>query len=373
MKILVISHEFPPIGGGGANACYYLTRDFTRRGNEVTVITANYQGLPNREIIDGVEVLRVPSKRKNQEHCSFVEMLDYLMKTWPVAKKKVRQEKYDICQIFFGIPSGPIGYLLKSKYHLPYVIRFGGGDIPGFQARFDKIYKLIAPFLKLIWRNSDCLVANSVGLRKLAYGFYDKKEIMVITNGVDTNKYTPAQRSEDTINLLFVSRLIERKGLQFLLPQIRQIARDSNQRVHLTIVGDGPYKSILKDIAKKEKIEQYVSFVGYKNKEQIVAYYQNADIFVLPSKKEGMPNVVLEAMACGLPIVMSPCEGSAELIRDNGLIVVPEQFAEHIIKLCNDKELRIRMGVKSRKMAVEQFGWEKIGDSYSEIYRAILV
>lgn len=372
MRILVISHEFPPIGGGGANACYYLTRDFSRRGHKVTVITANYQGLPDREILDGVEVFRVPSKRKNQEHCSFGEMLDYLLKAWPVAKKMVKREEYDICQVFFGIPSGPIGYLLKKKYHLPYVIRFGGGDIPGFQARFDKMYKLIAPFLKLIWRKSDCLVANSVGLKKFAYDFFDKKDIEVITNGVDTNKYTPKEHSDDAINLLFVSRLIERKGLQFLLPQIRQIARESNQKVRLTIVGDGPYRSVLEDIVKKEKIEQYVSFAGYKDKEQIVTYYQNADIFVLPSKKEGMPNVVLEAMACGLPIVMSPCEGSAELIRDNGRIVAPEQMAQDIIMLCNDREQRIRMGVESRKMAVEQFGWEKIGASYLEIYRAIL-
>lgn len=372
MRILVISHEFPPIGGGGANACYYLTRDFSRRGHEVTIITANYQGLPSREIIDGVEVLRVPSKRKNQEHCSFGEMFDYLMKAWPVAKQKVKCEKYDICQIFFGIPSGPIGYLLKKKYRLPYVIRFGGGDIPGFQARFDIIYKLIAPFIKVIWKNADYLVANSAGLRELAYGFYDKKEIKIITNGVNTDKYFPMEHSGNFTNLLFVSRLIERKGLQFLLPQIGKIVRECSEMVHLTIVGDGPYRSVLEDIVNKENIGQYVSFAGYKNKEQIVAYYQKADIFVLPSKKEGMPNVVLEAMACGLPIVMSPCEGSAELIRGNGLIAPPEQLAQDIIRLCNDKELRIQMGIESRKMAVEQFGWEKTGASYSEIYKAIL-
>lgn len=372
MRILVISHEFPPIGGGGANACYYLTRDFSKRGYEVTIITANYQVLPNRENIDGVEILRVSSKRKNQDHCSFGEMLDYLLKAWPVAKKKMKQKRYDICQVFFGIPSGPIGYLLKKRYHLPYVIRFGGGDIPGAQARFDKIYKLVAPFLKLIWKNADCLIANSVGLREFAYSFYDKKEIKVITNGVDIDKYIPVEHAKDMINLLFVSRLIEGKGLQSLLPQLRRIIQESNKMVHLTIVGEGPYRNTLEDIVKKENVEHHVSFVGYKDKKQVVSYYQDADIFVFPSKKEGMPNVVLEAMACGLPIVMSPCEGSVELIQDNGRIVAPEQFAEVIIMLCNDQELRTQMGIESRKMVVEQFGWDKIGSSYSEIYRTIL-
>ena len=367
MRILVVSHEFPPIGGGGANACYYLTKGFCRQGHEVTVITANYRGLPERETADGVEIIRVSSKRAHQEHCSFGEMLSYLIKAWPAAKKVVKQKHYDICQVFFGIPSGPIGYLLKKKYHIPYIIRFGGGDIPGFQVRFDKVYKLIAPFIRLIWNNADILIANSEGLRQLAYDFYSKKEIQTITNGVDTDYYVPTEKIRDGINLLFASRLIERKGLQFLLPQMNQIIQECKDKIHLTIVGDGPYRNTLEEMVREEDIGQYVSFEGYKNRDQIVRYYQNADIFLLPSKKEGMPNVVLEAMACGLPIVVTPCEGSAELVRDNGVVVPQEQFAQEIVKICNDRELMIRMGEESRKMAVEQFSWDYIVSNYLDL------
>ncbi len=73
--------------------------------------------------------------------------------------------------VFFGIPSGPLGLYLKRKYEIPYVIRFGGGDIPGFQDRFSVIYKLIGPAIKAIWRNSDALVVNSSGLRKMALDY----------------------------------------------------------------------------------------------------------------------------------------------------------------------------------------------------------
>lgn len=367
-----MSHEFPPIGGGGANACYYLTRGFCRQGHEVTVITANFRGLQDREIIDGVEIIRVSSKRTHQEHCSFGEMLSFLIKAWPVASKVVKQKRYDICQVFFGIPSGPIGFWLKKRYHIPYIIRFGGGDIPGFQVRFDKVYKLISPFIKLIWKNADRMIANSEGLRRLAYDFYDKKEVQIITNGVDTNYYTPGENSRDEINLLFASRLIERKGLQFLLPQMKQIIRNCNDKVHLTVVGDGPYKDTLEEIVREQNIGQYVSFEGYKNREQIVAYYQSADMFLLPSKKEGMPNVVLEAMACGLPIVMTPCEGSAELVHDNGVVVPQEQFAQEIIRICNDRELMRRMGSESRKMAVERFSWDYIVSNYLELIDGVV-
>lgn len=372
MRILVISHEFPPIGGGGANACYYLTKGFSRQGHEVTVITANYRGLPERETADGVEIIRVSSKRTYQEHCSFTEMLSYLVKAWPAAQKEVRQKHYDICQVFFGIPSGPIGYLLKKRYHIPYIIRFGGGDIPGAQARFDKVYKLLAPCIRLIWSSADRMIANSEGLRQRAYRFYDKKEIRVITNGVDTNYYTPQEITRDEVNLLFVSRLIEGKGLQFLLPQMKKIIQNCNTGVHLTVVGDGPYRNTLEEMAKEEGIKQYISFEGHKKKKQVVAFYQNADIFLLPSEREGMPNVVLEAMACGLPIVMTPCEGSAELIQDNGVAVLQERFAQEIIRICNDRELMVRMGSESRRMAVEQFCWDYIVKKYLELFNEVV-
>lgn len=367
MRILVISHEFPPIGGGGANACYYLTRGFHKQGHEVTVITANYRGLSEKNITEGVEIIRVSSKRVHQEYCSFAEMLSFLIKAWPAAKKVVKQKCYDICQVFFGIPSGPIGYLLKKKYHIPYIIRFGGGDIPGFQVRFGKVYKLIAPFIRLIWNNADRLIANSEGLRQLAYDFYNKKEIQVITNGVDTDYYVPKENVSQEINLLFASRLIERKGLQFLVPQMKQIIQNCSNKIRLTVVGDGPYRCTLEKMVEEEGIGQYVFFEGYKNKDQIVAYYQNADMFLLPSKKEGMPNVVLEAMACGLPIVVTPCEGSAELVHDNGVVVPQERFAQEIIKICNNQELMSRMGSESRRMAVEQFSWDYIVSKYLEV------
>ena len=130
MKILAISHEFPPIGGGGANACFFLTKGFVEKGHEVTLVTANYQGMPESEIVNGVRVIRVNSKRAHKEHCSFKEMLSYLLKAYPVANKLQKREKFDVCLVFFGIPSGPIGYMLKKEYKLPYVIRFGGGDVP---------------------------------------------------------------------------------------------------------------------------------------------------------------------------------------------------------------------------------------------------
>lgn len=364
MKILVISHEYPPIGGGGANACFYLTRGFAGHGHKVTIVTANYNGLPEREAILGVQIIRVNAKRKYQEHCSFQEMLSFLTKALPVVDQLEKKERFDICQIFFGIPSGPLGYYLKKKYQLPYIVRFGGGDIPGFQERFSKVYRMIAPAIRLIWKNADSLVANSEGLQQLAYHFYDKEEVKIITNGVDTDYFRPVDKKGEVVKILFVSRLIERKGLQHIIPKLSEIQKESGQQIRLIIVGDGPYKEELVKITAESDAQDMVCFEGYKNKSEILAYYQDADIFILPSRKEGMPNVVLEAMACGLPIVMTPCEGSRELITDNGYIVEISDFSKHVILLCTDNELRKKMGENSRIRAEKVFAWSKIVDAY---------
>lgn len=362
MRILAVTHEFPPIGGGGANACFYLTKGFVDKGHQVTLITANYQNMPEVENVNGVDIIRVPSSRKYCDHSSFTEMLSYLWMALPRAYKLLKKEKFDICLVFFGIPSGPIGYVLKKKYNLPYIIRFGGGDIPGAQKRFAKIYKILMPAIRAIWRNAETLIANSQGLRERALSFYNKKEIEIICNGVDANIFYSSaleSKSKDEFQILFVSRLIEGKGLQFIIPELEKIQDNIDRKVKLIIVGNGPYRESLEKLTRQCDVEKYVQFEGQKSREELLMYYQKADVFILPSQQEGMPNVVLEAMACGLPIIMTPCEGSKELMGDNGYVISTEEFPEKLILLANQKELRRKMGEESKRIVDLNFSWEK--------------
>lgn len=368
MKILAVSHEYPPIGGGGANACYYLTKGFAARGHQVTVVTANYRHLPEKENMQGVQLIRVSSLRKHQEHSSFAEMLSYLWKALWITLGLQKKELYDVCLVFFGIPSGPIGYVLKKIYKLPYIIRFGGGDIPGAQARFAKIYKMLGPAIKTIWRNADALVANSQGLKERAQNFYAEKNFHIVCNGVNTDMFYPGDREKtEEFCLLFVSRLIEGKGLQYIIPKLQKIQECVDKKVRLVIVGNGPYREALENVVKECGAEKLVQFKGQKDKDELRWYYQNADVFILPSKQEGMPNVVLEAMACGLPIVMTPCEGSEELIGNNGYVVPVEEFADRLIDLANHSEKCLEMGRESKRLVDSCFLWEKKVQEYIDI------
>ncbi|MBO5094464.1 MAG: glycosyltransferase family 4 protein [Lachnospiraceae bacterium] len=373
MKILIVSHEYPPIGGGGANACMNLAHEFKTQGHDVTVVTTWFEGLDRRIQEDGLTIVRLPSKRKHLEYCGFGEMLSYLRMALAEADRLQKEKRFDAVMVFFAIPSGPIGYYLKKRYKVPYIIRFGGGDIPGFQDRFRVIYKLIGPFEKIIWKNAAALVANSKGLKTLAEKFDCRKEIQTIPNGVDIKFFEEnAEKKEaEEYRILFVSRLIERKGLQFVLPQLRRLQKACKKKIMLTVVGDGPYRTELEHLVKEEGIEDCVKFVGQKNKSELQAYYKDADVFILPSKKEGMPNVVLEAMASGLPIVMTPCEGSEELIDGNGYVAEAGAFAEKLETLSKDSGLRMRMGQRSVELVYERFLWSGVAKEYGHILEKV--
>lgn len=375
MNILVLTHEYPPIGGGGANACFFLAKELARSGNSITIITAQFGEDAQEEVcIENIQVYRVRCLRRNKETSSFLEMLTYLASAWVKAGSVVSKEHFDVCLTFFGIPSGPIALYLKKRYRLPYILRLGGGDIPGAQKRFKYIYKALGPVIHSIWKNAARLVANSEGLRERALQFENKYDIKIIENGVDCSFFFPVEKEPgEFIQILFVSRLIEGKGLQYIIPSLRDVKAYVKEKcgkpIRLTVIGDGPYRKNLEDIVRQTGNSDIVVFEGRKAKEQVRQYYQNADLFLLPSLSEGMPNVVLEAMACGLPILMTPCEGSRELVVDNGIISTLEDIPGGLMLLCTDNAMREKMARNSLSRVQSHFRWEAAGMKYLELIR----
>lgn len=376
MKILIVSHEYPPIGGGGANACFFLGGEYVKNGHEVTILTSSFRDLPRFETFDGVEIIRVKAFRKQEAKSTLVEMFSYLVSAFIKANQLAKKGKYDICHVFFGIPSGPLGWWLKKRYAIPYVIRLGGGDIPGAQKRYAFVYKVIGMPLRKIWKEASAVVANSEGLLRRARRFSEAGDFRIISNGVDTaffHKNEDGCRKPDEVRILFVSRLIEGKKIQNIIPMMQTINdKVAGKRVYLDIVGDGPYRNALDDVVRECNAQEFVKLYGQKNKTELLEFYSRADMFILPSISEGMPNVVLEAMAMGLPVIMTPCEGSEELIHNNGYVIPSDGFAKCIVKLACDDALREQMGQKSKEMVEESFQWGQAASQYIRLFTKIL-
>lgn len=375
-NILMINYEFPPVGGGGGVATYYIARELCRRGYEVSVLTSRFGCQRWRETIENIRVYRVPVLRKRRDYCSVLEMATFILASIPMLFFLLLTRHYDLIHIFFGVPSGPLGYLAKKIFGVPYLIRMGGGDVPGFRPfQYKKLYKILTPFLNILWRNADFLVANSDGLCKMATQVFPNLPISVIPNGVDTHRFTNGHRRipAPVVRILFVSRLIRRKGLQYLIAAIPEIAKQVHSPFVIKIVGDGPDKEEFLQQVHNQGIEEYVRFYGYVDHANLPQSYLDADIFVLPSLAEGMPNVVLEAMGSGLPVVATRVPGSEELVQDgdNGFLVDAkdaENLANALIALIDHPELRERMGRKAKDMA-GQYTWEMVTEQYMTLYK----
>ena len=377
MRLLLINYEYPPIGGGAANATQYLLREFSRlrqrdpRGNfEVDLVTSSVgKHLQEEEIFPGIRCHGLPVGKRHLHFWRQSEVLRFLLKGYLCVKSLLASKDYSLCHAFFGIPGGLIAYLVRSS--VPYILSLRGSDVPGFNVRFRSIYPALAPILRPVWKEARRVIANSEGLKELALKTNPTQPIQIIPNGVDIEEFYPTEASgPDGLNFLSVSRLIQRKGLDLVIRAFAKVAlRSSTSK--LIIVGEGNLRQELESLASSLNLAQRIHFRGYVPHTEMPQVYRSADIFVLASRNEGMSNAVLEAMASGLPIITTATGGIKELIRDNGM-VVPQEDVGALVgamdELARDEEKRISLGQRSRELA-QKFSWSRVARAYVKIYR----
>jgi glycosyltransferase involved in cell wall biosynthesis len=197
--------------------------------------------------------------------------------------------------------------------------------------------------------------------------------VLLIPNGVDLSAFVPAAPVPDTgpLRLICVARLIERKGQHHLIAAVRRLA-DAGIAVQVDLVGTGDAQRELESQAAALGVAPLINFVGYVPREQIAAHYAAAHVFVLPSYNEGMSVATLEAMAAGLPLVVTRTGGTAELVADgtNGLTfdwADVDNLVAHLARLAGDRALVRRMSAASRARAA-QFSWEAAANLYRDIF-----
>lgn len=212
----------------------------------------------------------------------------------------------------------------------------------------------------------------------------DRAKIRVASNGVDTQRFRPAANREKIRRqigvagrpcVLFVGRLIPRKGLSFLVEAAKQIVKDFKEAVFL-IVGDGPMRSQLTAYLREINLLGNFLFLGDVKEQQLPALYNCADVFVLPSIQEGLGIVLLEAQATAIPVVAFDAGGVAEAISagKTGLLVKPDsrRLADAILTLLSDASLRAKMGTRGREFVSEHFSWRSCAEKMLQIYREAL-
>lgn len=374
-KVLIFNYEFPPLGGGGGKASFCLALELARRGWEVKVITSRFKGLARKEKIKGVEIFRIPVLRRRIHQASVFEMVTYLFSSVFLGCWHAFREKPDISLAYFGIPSGPAAFFIKFIFRVPYYVLLRGGDVPGFSPREMSFYhRLTRPIIHMLWREAKGVIANSRGLQELACKSLPDLKIQTISNGVDQELFDlarPKREKSGEIKILFAGRFTPQKGVDFLLNSL-PLVQSNIPKSQIWLAGDGPERKHIEKLAGNRNFEDrfIVKLLGWKDRDALYKLYEKADIFVLPSRDEGMPNALLEAMAAALPVIATKVPGSEELVQDgeNGFLVNKEDMggmARALEKLISDSTIRQQMGTAGRKLARE-YSWEKIADQFIE-------
>ncbi len=367
MKILILNSEYPPVGGGAGNASAHIARLLAVRGHEVQLLTSQYGDLPADEVCDGVRVLRGPTRRRHADRSTAFEQVLFILGASFRSLLLMREFRPDVTLAFFGLPSGAVAWLLKTVMGIPYVVSLRGGDVPGFRPYdFWLYHKIAVPWLHLIWRAAAFVVANSRGLYDLARAFDSKVDISIIPNGVDLDEFRPSPHDWSSPRLLSVGRVVYQKGYDVAL---RALAGLTDLSWEWTIAGDGPHLRTLQRMLREYELLDRVHFLGWATADKVKEQYAHANLFLHPSRHEGMPNALLEAMASALPVVATRIAGNEELVLDGqtGLLVPvddPEALRGSLKQLLREPELRKSMALAGRRRVEESFGWLSVAEQY---------
>lgn len=384
-RLLVTASTFPRWEGDTEPRFILDLSKYLGEYFDVTVMVPSYPGAKEEEILEGVKIRRyhylpvhrwetvcypgaiVPRIKEKKIRALQVPFL-FLGLFWSILQTK---KDYDLVHSHWLIPQG----IVQSFFCKPYVLTGHGGDVTSLNGKIVKKLKA-----RTIRKASSVVFVSD----KLAddYRIIDpktfesvKSKISIIPMGVDLNRFNPKYRVANYFNqdskpvVLFVGRFAEKKGIQYLIQAMEGVS------ARLVLVGSGPMEDELRELAESLNVDAV--FLGSKNHWELPTIYASADIFCIPSvtakngDTEGLPTVISEAMASGLPVIGTNNGGISSIIinGDNGYVVPEKDIGElkkAINKLIYDMEIRDKMKAQSIKQA-NNYSYSNLAKRYAEV------
>lgn len=357
MKIGFFTDSYRPYISGVVRSIDTFSRELIRRGHEVYIFAPRYPSTGENE----VNVYRFPSF-----HTPFYpDFYIGLPVPWP-AKKYILQWNLDVIHVHSPFLLGQLGAFFARKLDLPLVFTYH--TLYDQYVHYSPIATgLVRKGVLTIARNfcnrCDLVITPTKVIRELIKGYGVTTPVVPIPTGIEPERFQRGDAGylrrnfgipEDELILLFVGRIGKEKNLDYLLEAFSLVLQRSRQ-VSLVLVGNGPEMENLQERSRELGIADKVIFTGFLEPEMVSAAYRSADIFVFPSVTETQGLVLAEAMAAGLPVVAQAAFGSLAMVKDRvtGYLCREgkEKFAELILSLVEDADLRQRMGAAARSRA----------------------
>jgi glycosyltransferase involved in cell wall biosynthesis len=358
--IVHVAARYPPALGGMEKVVQYLARSQHRLGTAVRVITSD----------DGQKELQPETEQFPVSRLKSVNVLrtPLIPRLLP---ELLRLDRNSVVHLHVsGAYTPEMVWLYSQLTRRPYIVHSHGdlGPSGGFGSLLFRIWKPLV--LGLVIRHARAVVVltqDDKATLTARFGV-DPDRATVIHNGADDSFSYSGQRSVHARpRLLFVGRLAVQKNVQLLLTALEGIS----DRFETTLAGTGELEADLKAMARELRL-QNVRFHGVAHGPELVALYREADVFVLPSAVEGMPLVLLEAMAMGLPVVATDIPGTRDLVSHdrNGLLVPPGDPAalrEALLSVISDADRYQRMSQNARDLA-GKYSWDAASAELDRIY-----
>jgi glycosyltransferase involved in cell wall biosynthesis len=388
LSVMMLTWEFPPrIIGGISPHVYYLSKSLARNGAKVYVVTCDFPGAPQHEVVDGVQVLRIDSyKNPSPDFATWVYLMNVNMQKEAAALVNSLGGKIDVFHAHdWLVATAGIG--LKHVFRKPLFATMHSTEIGrrnGIHFDYEKMIHETEAWLTYEAWKVICCSDYMVSHVRWAFGLPEDKLVMV-PNGVNTEVY--AGHGEDLSEfrskfalpeekiVLFVGRLVYEKGVHVLVNAVPKVLEKANAK--FIIVGNGYMKEQLSGLVKSMGLVHKVLFTGFVDDETLRKLQRCADVSVVPSLFEPFGIVALEAMAARSPVVVSDTGGLSEIVEHDvsGVKVYvndPDSLAWGINRVLTDNGFANWLRTNAFKKVQEKYNWDKIGQQTSNIFRTVL-
>ena len=305
----------------------------------------------------------------------FFRAFAFLFAALPLLRKLRKTFHFDLIHAHMAGPAGFAAVFLGMLFGKPVIVTAHGSDIHTFPKHFF-LKRLVVFTLK----RATMVVAVSHSLKDLILKMVNiQKKLFIIRNGSRPEVFFPVDKIKtrkklhlpiDRKIILFIGSLIPRKGVDVLL---RAFAYMNKKNINLLLIGKGDSELELKALAKELHIETQVDFVGTKNHDEISLWLNACDIFCLPSRHEGFPTVIVEAFACGRPVVATKVDGVPEAIVDDTLGIMVEPDNEKALASALNKALEKEWDYQAIAEYGKRFSWNTIAEEYTELYKNVVM
>lgn len=385
-RVLIFSTAYFPHVGGAEVAIREIT-DRTQDAYEYHLVCARFErSLPKTERIGAVTVRRVGFG---------IRVLDKILAPFLTALFALRQPRYDLywaMMVTYGSGGAYLANCIRFWKRTPVVLTLQEGDPPAYLR--SKWFGLVGVSWRLALSQSKTVTVISSYLGNLAKEFGYTDQPILISNGVDTQRFMHTGSFEerecvrksmgvgtnDTV-LVTTSRLVKKNACDVVIQSL-SFMPDS---VFFVIYGDGPDKEELVALARREGVSERVLFLGHVPYEELPSALHAADIFIRPSRSEGMGNSFIEAMAAGLPVVATQEGGIADFLYDavrnperppTGWAVdvdQPEQIADAVARIQQDMEATQKTVANARKLVEEKYEWKFVAAQMKSVFETACI